>query len=116
MEVFEKKKELAKKEGNSIYRIAKDLGISHGTIDNWRSRGVEPLYSTVKKIYSHLNYEPKAIDEFSTCEIVEELVKREGIEQVEIKNVEDEFQIIINGKRVQTEVDGGVCRIVIIWD
>lgn len=116
MEVFEKIKELAKKEGKSIYRIAKDLGISHGTIDNWRSRGVEPLYSTVNKIYNYLNYEPKAIDEYSTYEIVKELVKREGIEEIAIKNVEDEFQIIINGKKVQTEIAGGVCRIVIIWD
>ena len=91
MEVFEKIKELAKKEGKSIYRIAKDLGISHGTIDNWRSRGVEPLYSTVKKIYSHLNYEPKAIDEFSTCEIVEELVKREGIVAIHATGMKTDF-------------------------
>ncbi len=98
MEVFEKIKELAKKEGKSIYRIAKDLGISHGTIDNWRSRGVEPLYSTVNKIYSYLNYEPKAIDEFTIEDIVKELKIREDVKVIEKEKGVFIIEIETNGK------------------
>lgn len=42
--------ELCKKKGVSAYKVCKDLGISQGTISNWKNRGNNLTASTMKKI------------------------------------------------------------------
>jgi len=50
-------KEIARKKGVSLYRIAKDLGIAQESLFRSLMNDANPKWNTVKKILDYLGYE-----------------------------------------------------------
>lgn len=55
------------------------------------------------------------MNKLKTCELVEELIKREGVQEI-WANAEEKLQIIINEKQQAPKIDKGPVRILVIWD
>ena len=52
--------------------------------------------------------------EYETCELVQELVKREGVQHIEVEPYTP-IKIEVDGKSVG-EIEGGPCHIFVVYD
>jgi len=54
-------REIAKKEGITLYRIAKDLGIANESLLRSLKDDANPEWKTIKKILNYLGYEIRLV-------------------------------------------------------
>jgi hypothetical protein len=55
------------------------------------------------------------MENFKTCELVEELKKREAVKHIEVEPYVD-FKILVSNNEQPIEVNNGPVQIFVIWD
>lgn len=57
----------------------------------------------------------KLLDCFATCELAEEMKTREGVQEIVVEPYKA-VRVVVDGKSVPLDINGGPCSILVVYD
>lgn len=69
---------------------------------------------TAKKMLNDL-VAKKLLDCFATCELADEMKEREGVQEIVVEPYQA-VRVVVDGKSVPLDVNGGPCTILVVYD